>query len=123
MSCFQHLPWKNQRAETQGLGCGTHPGPAVSLGTAPQQGAPAPLPSADPWRALWPPAQAWQCCETPREAFLKSWGPRWSRKPVSETTLGLLRTGQEYLEGSNFTKFQDNTDATSLGTILWEALR
>lgn len=130
MSCFQHLPCENQRAETQGSGqpvkCYY---PAVIL---PLQLHWAQLPS---WRlrlhfpqlahgglsGLLPSLGS--AVRHPGKPFLKSWGPRWSRKPMSETTLALLRTGQPWLEGSTFPKVQDSTDAASLGTILWEAPR
>lgn len=107
MSCCQHLPFKNERTETQGLGqavkyyySNVHPTPAVLLGTVPQLGTLAPLPSAghNGHSGLLPSLGS--AVRHPGKPFLKSWGPRQSRKPMSETTLGLLRTGQEWLEGS-----------------------
>lgn len=83
MSSFQHLSWDNQTAETQALG-----GAVKCYSTAlilplwfpwaqlPPPEAPAPLPSAGPLRALWPPAQLWQCCETPREALPEKLGAK-----------------------------------------------
>lgn len=77
-----------------------HPAPAVLLGIAPQLEALAPLPSAghNGHSGLLPSLGS--AVRHPGKPFLKSWGPRWRRKPMSETTLGLLRTGQEWLEGS-----------------------
>lgn len=106
ISCCQHLPFKNERAEAQGLGqavkcyySNVHPTPAVLLGTVPQMETLASLLSAghNEHSGLLPSLGS--AVRYPGKPFLKSRGPRQSRKPMSEIMLGLLRPGQEWLEG------------------------
>lgn len=113
MSSFPHLSWDNQTAETQALGRAVK---CHSMRSSCPCGFPG-LSSPRRKRLLRFPQLAHgghsgllpspgRAVRHPGKPFLKSWGPRWSRKPMSETTLSLLRTGQEWLEDSSFTKFE-----------------
>ena len=78
----------------------THLAPAVWLGTASFAGGSGSTSSAGHGGHSGLLPSLGSTVRHPGKPFLKSQGPRWSRKPMSETMLGLWRTGQEWLEGS-----------------------
>ena len=77
---FQHLSFKEQRAEAQGLGQAFSAAARYSSGPCSLAGHSFPSWRLQlhflcwRWRALWPAAQPWQCCEAPREVLPKKPG-------------------------------------------------